>query len=102
MDITEEIETKSNPIWFNKIRNLKFKYPQNISCAYLNINTIANKLENFKSLNNNVDIVCFSETNLDLSFPKGQFFIPGYAAPCRLDISKHKKFPVIPKFCLLS
>ena len=33
----------------------------------------------------NVDIFMLSETKLDSSFPEGQFLIPGYGAPYRID-----------------
>ena len=36
-------------------------------------------------IENNIDILCIAETKLDKSYPKGQFTIPGYLAPYRID-----------------
>ena len=38
----------------------------------------------------NVDILMLSETKLDSSFPEGQFLIPGYGAPYRIDRTCHR------------
>ena len=85
-----KIENKETICWSEKIKRLKLEHPQNISCAHLNINTIANKLDSFMSAtNNNIDILCFSESKLDSSYPQGQLFVPGYASPYRLDITKN-------------
>ena len=87
MDILREKISNNKP-WSNAIKCLKLENPRNVSCGYLNINTIANKWENFMSLiNKNVDMLCFAETKLDSSFPSGKFFEAGYASPYRLDVS---------------
>ena len=73
---------------FDTIKNLKLKNPLNISTAYLNINSIAKKFDNLKSmLDQNLDIFCVAETKIDQSYPESQFCIPGYNKPYRLDIS---------------
>ena len=36
-------------------------------------------------IQNTIDILMVSETKLDVSFPSGQFIIPGYGTPYRLD-----------------
>ena len=57
--------------------------------AYLNINSIRNKFENFKEIiNGNVDIFTIAETKLDGSFPTSQFELEGYYSPFPLDITK--------------
>ena len=57
--------------------------------AYLNINSVRNKFENFKEIiNGNVDIFTIAETKLDGSFPTSQFELEGYYSPFRLDITK--------------
>ena len=38
-------------------------------------------------IDNNIDIICISETKLDESFPASNFTIPGYSSPFRLDVS---------------
>ena len=57
--------------------------------AYLNINSVRNKFENFKEIiNGNVDIFPIAETKLDGSFPTSQFELKGYYSPFRLDITE--------------
>ena len=54
--------------------------------AYLNINSIRNKIEDLKTLiAKNVDILAVSETKLDESFPTSQFLIDGFKKPFRYD-----------------
>ena len=38
-------------------------------------------------IDENIDIICISETKLDDSFPASNFLIPGYSSPFRLDVS---------------
>ena len=38
-------------------------------------------------LGENIDILIFSETKLDNSYPSSQFYISGYKKPFRLDVS---------------
>ena len=71
---------------FAEIRQLKLKHPTNVSCAYLNINSIRNKFVNLKDMiEQNIDILCIAETKIDSSFPTNQFHMPGYTLPYRLD-----------------
>ena len=57
-----------------------------IVLAHLNINSLRNKLDLLADqIKGNVDVLAISETKLDDSFPTGQFKIPGYASPFRLD-----------------
>ena len=64
----------------------KLKIRNRIVIGYLNINSIRNK---FKSINyligDNVDIILFSETKLNDTFPDNQFLIKGFHVPYRLD-----------------
>ena len=54
--------------------------------AHLNINSLRNKFDLLTDqIKGNVDVLVISETKLDDSFPTGQFKIPGYASPFRLD-----------------
>ena len=74
--------------WFEKTKILKQNNPKNLTCAYLNINSIRNKLDHlFTMINNNIDIICISETKLDSSFPVSQFKVPGYSLPHRKDFN---------------
>ena len=57
-----------------------------IILGHLNISSIRKKFDLLvDQIKENVDIMVISETKLDESFPNGQFIIPGYALPCRLD-----------------
>ena len=57
-----------------------------IVLAHLNINSLRNKFDLLADqIKGNVDVLAISETKLDDSFPAGQFKIPGYASPFRLD-----------------
>ena len=38
-------------------------------------------------IGDNIDVIIFGETKLDNSFPNGQFKIPGYKTPYRLDVT---------------
>ena len=56
--------------------------------GHLNINSLRNKFEALKAIvKDKVDILLVSETKLDETFPKNQFFIEGYSQPFRLDKS---------------
>ena len=69
--------------------DLKSNNPSNLNFAYLNVNSVRNKFENFKEIiNGNVDIFTIAETKLDGSFPTSQFELEGYYSPFRLDITK--------------
>ena len=77
-----------NDDWFDSIKKLKLANPKNLTCSYLNINSIRNKFHNLVDMiDNNIDIICISETKLDESFPASNFTIPGYSSPFRLDVS---------------
>ena len=68
--------------------DLRCKNPSNLNFAYLNVNSIKNKLENLiEIINENVDIFTIAETKLNGSFPTAQFEIKGYYSPFRLDIT---------------
>jgi len=80
----------NEPSCFEKIRDLKCKNPNNITCCYLNINSIRNKFNNLADMIDGcIDIVCIAETKLDSSFPKSNFLMSGYSTPFRLDVTEH-------------
>ena len=69
--------------------DLKSNNPSNLNVAYLNINSVRNKFQNFKEIiNGNVDIFTIAETKLDGSFLISQFELEGYYSPFRLGITK--------------
>ena len=69
--------------------DLKVNNPSNLNFAYLNINSIKNRFENFMEIiNRNVDIFTIAETKLNGSFPTSHFELERYYSPIRLDITK--------------
>ena len=72
--------------------DLKANNPSNLNFAYLNINSVRNKFENFKEIiNGSVDIFTTAEAKLNGSFPTSQFELEGYYSPFRLDITKQSR-----------
>ena len=68
------------------LNNIRKENIDRLIVAHLNINSIRNKFELLvDSISGKVDILMLSETKLDASFPRGQFFIKGYTNPYRLD-----------------
>ena len=73
---------------FKELKHLRLKYPKNITVAYININSVRNKFENFSSLiSDKVDILIIAETKIDSSLPTSQFTINGFKKPYRLTVS---------------
>ena len=73
---TEEslVSANDNLDWFEKFKQLKQSNPTNLTCSYLNINSIRNKFDNlFDMIDQNIDIVCLAETKFDNSFPTNRF-----------------------------
>ena len=68
------------------LRKLKLTNTNRIVIGQLNINSIRNKCESVKHIiEENVDIILFSETKLNDTFPDSQFLIEGFHVPYRLD-----------------
>ena len=68
------------------LQNLRLKNVDKIIIGHININSIRNKIHLLADLiRGKVDIMLISETKLDSSFPKPQFFLQGYSEPLRLD-----------------
>ena len=81
------VSSQDNLDWFEEIKQLKQRNPHNLTCSYLNINSIRNKFHNLiDMIDQNIDIICLGETKLDDSFPSSNFLIPGYSSPYRLDV----------------
>ena len=71
------------------IRKLKLKNPTNITAAFLNINSIRNKLDNLKEfIRCDIDILAIGETKLDNSFSSSSISLDGYNSPFRFDSTK--------------
>ena len=68
------------------LRQLRIDNVNNVIIAHLNVNHIANKLDAMKTIiPGNVDIMIFSETKLDCSYPTSQLLIHGFSKPYRKD-----------------
>ena len=68
------------------LRALRKKKLNKLIIAYLNVNSLRNKLEFLKEqIQDNIDILMISETKIDASFPIGQFLLNGYSTLFRLD-----------------
>ena len=72
------------------MKDLRVKNYNKIIVGHLNINTIANKFDQLKTLvDSNIDVLVIAETKLDDCFPTAQFLIKGYSKPYRLDRTCH-------------
>ena len=58
-------------------------YPNNPLIAYLNINSLREKIIGLREIlkKAKIDVLCIDETKLDFSFPNHQFKIDGYQFP---------------------
>ena len=84
---TSKLTSKSvNSISVRSIRDVCKRNLERIVPGQLKINSVRNKFELLvDQIKGKVDIMAISETKLDEFFPNGQFKIPGYVLPCRLD-----------------
>ena len=89
-EIKDLIEkSKSDLLGLIKLRK---ENPNNPNIAYLNINSLKEKIINLREicLKSSIDILCVDETKLDASYPNAQFHIGGYQfSPFRRDRNKH-------------
>ena len=75
---------------FEKLKEAGLNYPKNPLIAYLNINSLRNKIIDLGDIMSYLspDYLVLSETKLDDSFPSAQFSIPDYEIRARRD--RHK------------
>ena len=73
------------------LHDLRFEYPKNLLCGYLNINSLRNKIHDLRLIIHDVPIDYFviSETKLDNSFTNAQLTINNYEKKARRDRDKH-------------
>ena len=84
--ISELSEVNTEDVSFKSLKDIRIKNLNRIVLAHLNINSLRNKFDLLADqIKGNVDVLAILETKLDDSFPAGQFEIPGYAPPLRLD-----------------
>ena len=82
------IDDDSDP--YKLLKRLKISNVNRLIIGQLNINSLRNKIEALKLIMMyNIDILIITETKLDETFPKSQFYIDGYAPPFRVDRSKN-------------
>ena len=74
----------------NDLHEIRFKNPNRLIFAHINMNSLRNKFEMLQELiGNNIDVLLISETKLDASFPSSQFIRDGFTPPYRLDRTQH-------------
>ena len=74
-----------------ELRNNQLSHPKCVPLAYLNINSIRNKLSSIPHLTDtNLDVFAIAETKLDSSFSESQFLLPGMRKPLQLDVASRK------------
>ena len=74
------------------LKKLRKENPNNPNIAYLNINSLREKIISLQEicLKSSIDILCVDKTKLDASYPNAQFHIEGYQfPPFRRDRNKH-------------
>ena len=75
---------------YKLLKSIKISNVNRLVIGQLNINSLRNKMEALKLIiGQNIDILIITETKLDETFPKAQFYIDGYAPPFRIDCSRH-------------
>ena len=71
---------------FKSLKEVRLENLNRIVSAHLNINSLMNKLDALaEEVSGNVDVLVVSETQIDESFPEGQFKIFGFCTSFRLD-----------------
>ena len=66
----------------NSLMCLRSKHPNNVTIAYLNINSVRNKLDQLNTfLGNAINILMIAETKSNETFPDSQFKINGMKKP---------------------
>ena len=68
------------------LKGIRIKNIKRVIIGHLNVNFVAAKLDVIKTIiPGKLDIIVFSETKLDASYPMVQLLIDGYCKPFRLD-----------------
>ena len=74
------------------LHDLRFEYPKNLLCGYLNINSLRNKVHDLRLIIHDVplDYFVISENKRYNSFPNAQLTINNYEIRARRDRDKHE------------
>ena len=68
------------------LMEIRVKHVNNVIIGQLNVNSIANKLDDIRTIiPGNVDVMIFTETKLDDSHPTSELHIDGFCKPFRSD-----------------
>ena len=83
---------KHSKISLDGLKCLRIRNHSNIIISYLNINSIRNKFDDIKLIiDENVDILCITETKTDKSLQTRQFTLLGYHKPYQLDMTDNQE-----------
>ena len=68
------------------LKQIRINNLNNVIIGHLNVNSLVPKLDAIKTIiPGNIDVMIFSETKLDDSYPTAQLMIEGFKKPFRLD-----------------
>ena len=68
------------------LKNVRIKNRNGLIIAYLNINSIRNKIDFMRPMiSESIDVLIIAETKIDNAFPASQFVIEGFMKPFRYD-----------------
>ena len=83
---SERLDISSDDPSFSSLKSVRRKNLRRIIFVHLNINSLSNKFDALvEQIKGKVDILVISEAKLDESFPEGQFKLPSFTSPFRLD-----------------
>jgi len=72
------------------LKNIRFNNSKNFIIAYLNINSIRNKIEFLRPLGSDyIGVLIIAETKIDNTFTTSQFLIEGFMKPLRYDRNRY-------------
>ena len=72
------------------LQNIRKNNPNRVIVSHLNVNSFAGKFDAINTIiPGKVDVVVFSETKLDNSYPSSQFLMKGFTNPFRQDRNSH-------------
>ena len=77
---------KENSSTNSSLETIRKDILDKLTLAHLNINSIRNKFDSLADIiKDNIDVSLISKTEVDDTFPNGQFFLDGFGTPFRLD-----------------
>ena len=85
-NLQADIDKTVYDLHLQKLESFKKQHSNHQFLAYLNINSLRNKIVDLKQVLTKVDleILVIAETKLDESFPNSQFAVDGYYSPGQL------------------